>query len=499
MNFNKETGYYSKKKNCNGERYLLINPPIIDTIEHNQHVLFNPGPIGLLRVANYLISNNNNINFYDFKPIFKNRKPWKKIKLKNNNKLLFRFGTSIKKMKNKLRNISIPDKILISSYMTYSFGAVPEIISVLKKMFPLTKIIIGGPAARLVGEKLYDYGVDEIDFNKSYYDADNFLPLYEIMEKKPKFGVLRLTKGCPNNCSYCAVSFIEGNRVINFGYDNLIKEFNHLYFIGFRTFTFWDSNILYRKKDLIFFLKYIKKRRLKVKIDLHYGIDFNLLDNEILDVFDKTNAIKYFTIPIESSIKSYYFDRFKRNKNHIDSIKNKVKDLVKRNYFLSFYVIMGMPDQNLDDILESILFGLKMGAVAYLMPFSLIPYTEEFNKYKNIIKDKDLSETNPNLYPFLNNNINYKDLTIIHKYFHVSRLKKNKFGEYYLEKGLFHKKKISLNKNYILIKFKKLLLKNQNNLNHLDYTNKTLNTSLIKSYGLSNIHGLILKILEFLN
>jgi len=422
-----KTGYYIKRKKKTSKKYLLINPPVSGTIEFRFHNnKFSPGPVGLLRVANYLYSNNNYVRFFDFNPVFIRRSKWKRVRVSLfRTKQLFYFGKKIKEMEDNIRGIEAPDEILFGSYMTYSCSFFKILIRRLRKLYPHAKIVFGGPVANLIPKEMQAIGFDKVHAGP-YNNADEYYPLYDIMDKLPEYATLRLTKGCPKNCSYCAVPLIEGRMIRNFGYKKLKNEFNHFMKLGFKKFTFWDANILYAKKDIYKFLDYIAAKKLDIEIDFQYGLDFQLLDDEMINKFEKANLLKYTVVPLESSIKSTYKKRFHKTNQHLVNIDNNIKRLQKNGYFLGFYVILGMPKQKVDEILETLYYGLVRGCEAYLMPFSLIPKTEEYKKYKHLLKNKRLDETNPNLFPFRSHLASFNDCQEIFDIFHMKILVKKK-------------------------------------------------------------------------
>ncbi|MFW9877772.1 MAG: radical SAM protein [Candidatus Thorarchaeota archaeon] len=485
MKFKQEKGYFYKKKSDSAKKYLLINPPIVDTEELFLHNRYDPGPIGLLRVANYLYTKNNYIRFFNFayeknldKGVrwmflpkrlkndpyiprglynWKNRIRWKKMKVGHFRwKQLFYFGKPFSTFIKEAKNIDPPDEILIGSCMTYSCGAFPKLLKLLKELFPKSKIVLGGFTATLLLDEMKKMGFDNVHVG-SYKEADNFPPLYEIMDILPKKAVLRLTKGCPRNCSYCAVPAIEGRKITNFGFKQLREQFIHLYNLGFRVFIFWDANILYAKKELKMFFDYLVKNKYDVKIDLHYGLEYNLLDDDTLKLFDYEIMIRRVIVPLESSIKDIYEGRFHKCKNHLKNIDNSIKKLRRMRYKIGFFVLAGMPRQTLDDLLKTILYGHLRGCKSIIMPFSIIPKTEEYSRYKHLVEGKCLEETNPNLFPYASMDIRFKDLQDIIDIFHGTTLQKSSIGFYYLKDDWSYKRIPLLGFNNVMRRYIKLL------------------------------------------
>jgi len=482
MNFDQESRYYYKNKSASARKCLLINPPVIDTRELFMHNKFDPGPIGLLRVANYLYENNQYIKFFDFVPeksrlntiglpsqknLWKNRIEWKKVQVDRNKlKRLYYFGKSFDTFATSVGNIDPPDEIFIGSCMTYSCGAIRDLVTVLRRIFPKAKLVFGGFAATLLYEQIKEMGFDHVHVGP-YEKADSYPPLYELMDTLPRRAVLRLTKGCPRNCSYCAVTDLEGNRIVNFGFEQLKDHFDHLYGLGFREFAFWDSNILFAAKDLKTFLDYLSDNNFDVLLDFHYGIEFTCLNEQTVELFDRDIIWRFIQVPLESTKRHLYEDRFHKGKDHLKNIDGLIGMFKRMRYELGFYVLMGMPEQTLDDILETIAYGHSLGCRSIIMPFSMIPMTEEYKKYSHLIEGKSLDDINPSLFPFSSGQMSFKDLQTVFHLFHGTKICKARAGFYYLQNVYNNKRKILIGQNRVVRKYKKLLKSAQLDFNSI--------------------------------
>jgi len=61
-----------------------------------------------------------------------------------------------------------------------------------------------------------------------------------------------------------------------------------------------------------------------------------------------------------------------------------------RNFM--FYVLVGMPEQSLESIVNSCELAWELGGKPIILPFTPIPCTEEYENYRHLIEGKDLED-----------------------------------------------------------------------------------------------------------
>lgn len=433
-----KNGYIFKKNKVSfaPKSYLLINPPVEDTIEYRVFSKY-AYPVGLLRIAHYLLDKGHKINFIDFNPSHSRAKFSRRIKCGDGRlKNLYYYGASYKKFKEKINLIPEVDEVFITTVMTYHYGrTLKKIVDILQNKFPKIKIKVGGVYASLCHNEIEK--IEGVEVHPGPYEsADKYFPLVELLNYKPRGGILRLIKGCPHRCSYCAVTLLE-RKVQKFGLKRLINEFHYYLKNNITDFSFWDSNLLLAKRDFSRFLDYLSQYGYSalVSLDLSYGFEPGLLDDEIIERLKKVKIKDNILLPLESAVTRLFNIRFHKSKNHVEKVirlAEKVENRLKKQ--CSFYVLAGLPDQSLDDILYTIYFGLIRRWWPSIMLFTPIPGTEEFKRYYHLIKDKTTEELNPNLFPFARKELSSEDLQNILRFFHES------FLDYDKEKGVIIKK-----------------------------------------------------------
>ncbi|MDF1881546.1 DUF4080 domain-containing protein [Sulfurimonas sp. MAG313] len=176
-----------------------------------------------------------------------------------------------------------PDILGLGVYI-WNATQTQELIEVIKKVSPSTKIVIGGPEV--------SYEPFRVDFSKADFvlQGEGDTAFYKLCKEiishtAPKQKIIKpvladlatlklpyehysqndidtryiyveASRGCPFMCEFCLSSIDE--KVRNFDIDILIKEFSHLWDLGVRNFKFIDRtfnlNIRFANAILDFFL-----------------------------------------------------------------------------------------------------------------------------------------------------------------------------------------------------------------------------------------------------
>ncbi|MEA3507753.1 MAG: cobalamin-dependent protein, partial [Synergistota bacterium] len=194
-----------------GENVLAINPPVHDFAYFDLWAR----PLGLLYVLEYLRTRGNNVTLIDciaeapekylsfgrMRPM-RSSEP-KPAVYRNIPRRYWRFGLSREDLDRRLRAVTEPDLILVTSMMTYWYTGAWETIRQVKRIYPDVPLILGGVYARLcpghaAGSEA-DYVIDRPFPLPARRPA---LDLYA----RPGYAVSLTSTGCPMNCDYCASS-----------------------------------------------------------------------------------------------------------------------------------------------------------------------------------------------------------------------------------------------------------------------------------------------------
>ncbi len=181
------------------------------------------------------------------------------------------------------------DFVLIQTMMTYWYQGVREVIEDIRKAWPQSKIILGGNYVTLCGSHAKKLGADFL------LQGTNLQPLWQYLNitgdlKQPTLwelydklnvGVLKLTDGCPFNCTYCSVPKVYGKFKAR-PLDRSLAELELLTKRNVENVAFYDDALLFEVgKILIPFLEEVLKRGIKMNLHTPNGLHARFITREL--------------------------------------------------------------------------------------------------------------------------------------------------------------------------------------------------------------------------
>ncbi|MCF7907910.1 MAG: radical SAM protein [Candidatus Omnitrophica bacterium] len=293
-----------------------------------------------------------------------------------------------------------PDYILITSSMTYWYPAIIELNLILRKKFPKIPIILGGTYATLCDSHAKENNCGDFIFKNS--EIDKFfklincpfnleelystLPDYENFYSSLDYLVLRTSWGCPFSCSFCAIKKlssgflrINSDKIVNF----IVKYARR----GLSHFVLYDDAFLYEPEYAKILLNNIVKRKLKINFHTPNALHLRFLDPEISKLLKQSGFINpHFGLEtLNPKLQKAWGDKATRDDlvKGIESLKNGGF----KNGEFSIYLLLGYPNQDLDELKSDVEFINRLGARVSLAEFSPVPETEIFKHYQNNVDE----------------------------------------------------------------------------------------------------------------
>jgi radical SAM superfamily enzyme YgiQ (UPF0313 family) len=405
---------------------LLVNPYVHDFSLYDFWIK----PIALLYISKYLKNYGFEIillDLLDFK--IKNRKYGTgKIYSEIIEKPKFfkdiprnyrRYGMPVEIFKKKIDEILKPDLILMTSFMSYWYPGVFETIKILKEKFKDVKIVLGGMYVNLCYEHaLLNSGADFLirffEFEKIFEIIENLtsvkierrsfeeiflndFPDYSLYKNLNSCAILT-SIGCPFKCLYCA-SPILYKKFIRRSPDKVFEEIKIYKNMGIKDVAFYDDALLFNYKEgFEEFLDKIIKEEIDINFHTPNGIHAKEIDENIALKLKRAN---FKTIRI--GFESINDERLKRNfsfKSSKEIFLRAIKNLKRAGFDeIGAYVIIGLYDQSIEEIIESYAFLYENGIKIYPALFSPVPGTPYYYKW---LERKNLNDpifTNKSIYP----------------------------------------------------------------------------------------------------
>jgi len=429
-----------------GNKLLLINPWIYDFAAYD---LWSQ-PLGLLYIASYLRHAGFQISYIDClrsddseeekKPSRFGRGTYRR-EIISPPKILAhiprryaRYGIRVDKFIAKLDKMQKPDAILITSLMTYWYPGPKHVVDLVRKKFPGVPVILGGVYASLLPEharkeikpdyliqgpgeeKVLQLLKDILHFNPSLTEPNDDLdlrpyPAFDLI-KKPRYLCLMTSRGCPYNCTFCAQQQIA-QKYRRRDPENVIREIIDQYkYFKIRDFAFYDDALFLNKdRHIKPILREIIQSHLPVRFHTPNGLFAREIDEELAELMFQAN-FKTIRLSFETANEERREDM--SNKISNQGMRRAINNLLNAGYSaneIDSYIIMGLPDQKLAEILESMIFVNNLGVRISLSSYSPIPGTIDFNRAVEsglLAVDIDPLLTNKTLFPLKSDELDYE-------------------------------------------------------------------------------------------
>ena len=184
-----------------------------------------------------------------------------------------------------------------------------------------------------------------------------FNPFKRVISTESYSAYLRISEGCDNRCSYCAIPLIRG-PFRSRSYQDIIKEANILANKGVKELVVISQDTTNYGKDLnegnniVSLLKGLLEIKQFVSIRLLYLYPDEVSDELIALVRDNPRLAPYFDLPIQHASNRILKRMGRRsNKENILSMINKIRREIPHAILRSTYIV-GFPGESEEDFQE---------------------------------------------------------------------------------------------------------------------------------------------------
>ncbi len=314
-----------------------------------------------------------------------------------------RYGLPEDIVRRELQQRNPPDAILITTGMTYWYLGPKRVAEICREIFPGVPILLGGIYASLMPEHARqtiapDYlvtGPGEIKtadilaevLNLPHLreehptNIDDFpYPAFELY-KKLAYIIIMASRGCPFRCTFCATYLID-SAFTERKPEAVVEEiFTQTRRFRVRDVAFYDDALLMQpEKRIKPMLRAIKESKRALRFHTPNGLHARFIDEELAQLMFDCN-FKTIRLSLESVAKERRRDI--HNKITPGEMTRAVHNLVTAGYQardIETYIIMGLPNQPLEEVIETILYANSLGIQVRLASFSPIPGTKDFER-----------------------------------------------------------------------------------------------------------------------
>lgn len=381
-------------------KILLLNPPIYDFAAYD----FWLKPYGMLSIAGYL-RDKAEFTLFDYldrlHPFMAGQKElqfdewgrgrfcFEKVAsppcLEQIPRYFRRFGLPRYMFQDFLTKQQPCDFVFVQTMMTYWYNGVQEIIDDVRKNWPNAKIVLGGNYVTLCYNHAQNLGADFLVRDtclQPLWEYLNITPdlkqpaLWEVYENL-NVGVLKLSDGCPFNCTYCSVPKVYGKfkaRPI----EHSLTELQLLAKREVKNIAFYDDALLFDAEKVVMpFLEEVLRRSIKVNFHTPNAINARFITSELAKLMVQA-GFKTFYLGFESASKEW--QQRTGSKVFSDELGQAVRHLTAaeaESTNITAYQILGHPYTDIQELEASMRFANSLSIRGMLADFSPIPGTSD--------------------------------------------------------------------------------------------------------------------------
>ncbi|MCQ2604169.1 MAG: radical SAM protein [Spirochaetia bacterium] len=306
-------------------------------------------------------------------------------------KYLSRYGISRESFSHRLSECRRPDIVLIASGMTYWYYGVIEAVEAVRRQWGPVPVAVGGIYATLMtehcrnvsgadfvikGDAQSETGLNQIFRKLDLPECD--VPWNDDMLVHPVLrdaAVLRMNRGCPCHCSYCASrqisSFEKGSPELAFA---LMEKIHRQ--LGTVNFAFYDDAILVKKEEVFIpFLRMVERSGYKFNFYLPNALHLDRLDPDTAALMVRC-GFREIRIGFESS--DIRFHDQNDRKLDLQTFPEKVDMLFRCGFSkenIGIYVLAGLPGQYAGEVEDSLHYLAEYGLRGNIAEYSTVPGT----------------------------------------------------------------------------------------------------------------------------
>ncbi|MCK5074258.1 MAG: B12-binding domain-containing radical SAM protein [Bacteriovoracaceae bacterium] len=212
-----------------------------------------------------------------------------------------------------------------------------------------------------------NFHIDEIPFP----DFSDF-PTDRYQYNKKTLSFIQTSRSCPWQCDFCSVHTTFGKKFRQRKSDQVIEEMKSGYLKGVRIFDFEDDNLTFNKTRALELFEKIKINFPKKDIELMAmnGLAYQSMDKEIL-VSMKEAGFKNLNIALVFCNEKLAIANSRPHSP--DKFRTIVNDAFDMNYFITAYLILGHPEDNITNMIDTLAMLASLPVLIGASMFYLTP------------------------------------------------------------------------------------------------------------------------------
>ncbi len=180
------------------------------------------------------------------------------------------------------------------------------------------------------------------------------------------------SRGCPAKCCFCSIHTVWGRKFRGHSPERVVREIESLvHDYGVREIQFEDDNLTYDRNRIQDICRRIIDRRIDITWSTPNGVAVYALDKSILRLMRQAGC-HHISIAVESGCQRV-LNEIIHKPLRLSRVAPLVRAARKNGIGVSVFFVIGFPGETMEEIRQTLSYGLKMRVDAVLF-FTAMPY-----------------------------------------------------------------------------------------------------------------------------
>ncbi|MCR4395349.1 MAG: B12-binding domain-containing radical SAM protein [Candidatus Saccharicenans sp.] len=263
----------------------------------------------------------------------------------------------------------------------------------IKSRLPEIDYVLSGPAESGLPRFLEEAGWadgNQLNIKDRPLDWKTLRPAHELLEPghyrigKKNYVSLQASRGCPQNCSFCNIHLVFGRRLDYRPVSSVLEEMRwNSRYREVRLFNFEDDNLACDRGWLVEFLEAVAADPELAGSELTFmnGLGYENLDGTLLELMRRagTRKLDLSWVSGNPAVRKQHHRPQKKDEAQFFELLRQARRL---GFFVTVYLILGLPGQTREEIVETTEKLLELGVLVGPSVFYLTPGSELQRKLK---------------------------------------------------------------------------------------------------------------------
>ena len=205
-------------------------------------------------------------------------------------------------------------------------------------------------------------------------------PAFDLLHRL-EYVTLQTSTGCPYRCRYCASPLLDPD-ISRRDPLEVLDEIQYWHdHHAVRDFAFYDDALLFRSESHIaVLLEYLIRRKMDLRFHTPNALHVREISREMAGLLHHA-GFRTIRLGLETSDMGLHHDLDKKlSEGEFETAVENLKMAGFNKRSIGAYILMGLPDQSVASVMETIEFAGTAGATPYLAEYSPLPDTPLWEK-----------------------------------------------------------------------------------------------------------------------